>query len=98
MGARMSKNISNGELDKEIKKWLESFSKEEWLEKLDEEKYLYELSKWLELKESNTGIFSFEYVGLTRKDKRKFSWTTKYEPKFEKYCYEEIETEIYGAA
>ncbi|GAI20577.1 unnamed protein product [marine sediment metagenome] len=71
----MSKNISNKELDKEIKKWLESFSREEWLEKLDRQKYLYEFRKWLEFKESNTGIFSFEYEGLKIKDKGKFVWT-----------------------
>lgn len=95
MGARMSKNISNEKFDKELKKWLESFSREEWLEKLNEEKYLHGLRKWLELKEDNIGILDFEYVELTREDNRKFSWTTNYEPKFVEYCYEdheEIET------
>jgi len=28
-------------LDKEIKEWLESFSKEEWIKKLDEEKKIF---------------------------------------------------------
>jgi len=71
----MSKNISNEKLDKEIKEWLESFSKEEWIEKLDEEKHLYELRKWLELKEDNTGIFRFKYERFTIEDQGKFVWS-----------------------
>ena len=50
----MSKNISNKELDEGIKKFLESFSKEEWLKKLEEEKHLYESNK---VKNEKTRIF-----------------------------------------
>lgn len=71
----MSKNISNRKLDKEIRKYLESFSKEEWIKKLDEVKYSYELRKWLESKESDTVIFGFKYEGSEIEDPGKFVWT-----------------------
>lgn len=72
----MSKNISNEELNKEIKKWMESFSTEEWLEKLREEKYLYELNKWLSAgedlnsKEVIIDVFRSEYTESIIEGKR----------------------------
>jgi len=41
-------------LDKEIKEWLESFSKEEWIKKLDEEKKIV-LKNLKESEKSNNG-------------------------------------------
>lgn len=100
MGAKMSKNISNEKFDKELKKWLESFSREEWLEKLNEEKYLHELRKWIESKENSVGDFSFKYGGL-EEDQGNFVWTKEEKDKFlgsKLNVFEEIFKEIPEAA
>lgn len=91
----MSKENNENGKDKEIKKWLESFSREEWIKKLDRQKYLYELRKWLELKEDNIKISNFEYEE-SMEDRGKFVWTKdKYNKSLKKDDFSDFDLKVF---